>query len=124
MFHLYHNNIQVVTGMIHALATKEAFDEVSKHAEEVLYKRTMLQLMRTNQSNVTAFNLAINKKNYQNFDSFLGFALHMQDGNISRQFLRDFTYVVGTSTENIYKFFDTKFCRNRSCELIEKVYWT
>jgi hypothetical protein len=62
--------------------------------------------MRTNQGNSTPFNLVINKKNYQNFDSFLGLALRMNDGTISRQFLRDFTYVVGTSTENIYKFFD------------------
>jgi len=42
MFHLYHNNIQVVNAMINALASKEAFEDESRRAEEVLYKRTML----------------------------------------------------------------------------------
>ena len=80
--------------------------------------------MRTNQGDSTPFNLAVKKKNFQNFDAFLGLALRIQDETISRKFLNDFTYVVGTSTDNIFKFFDKKFCRNRSCDLIEKVFWT
>jgi hypothetical protein len=41
MFHLYHNNIQVITAMIHALASKETFEEENKQAQEALYKRTI-----------------------------------------------------------------------------------
>ncbi len=41
MFHLYHNNIQVITAMINALASKETFEEENKRAQDALYKRTI-----------------------------------------------------------------------------------